>query len=201
MFPYELCSVCRKGIDLYFKRHDGQAVTCDDFFAAMADANGEDLSALRNWYSQAGTPKLEVTCEHNASAKTFTLHTKQSTPATPGQTSKAPVLIPLTVGLLGPDGQDLPLHLQVCQHCWAPCLPFPPLPCSEKGVGQHWFCLIRPFICRSAGTAAHLVSPPPSALFMRRAWLHGGLLLVLQVCWHACHTSHKSCCPLLMRVV
>lgn len=79
----------------------------------MADANGEDLSALRNWYNQAGTPRLEVTGKHNASAKTFTLTTKQSTPSTPGQTSKAPVLIPLAVGLLGPDGHELPLHLQV----------------------------------------------------------------------------------------
>ena len=79
----------------------------------MADANNEELAGLRNWYSQAGTPKLEVTCEHNPTAKTFTIHTKQSTRATAGQPSKAPVLIPLSVGLLGSDGHQLPLHLQV----------------------------------------------------------------------------------------
>jgi len=102
----------RKGMDLYFQRHDGHAVTCDDFLAAMADANGADLSAMSNWYSQAGTPQVDVSTHYDAAAKTFTLTAKQSTPATPGQPNKQPVLIPLAVGLLGPDGKDLPLHLQ-----------------------------------------------------------------------------------------
>eukprot|EP00878_Enallax_costatus_P011824 GHUV01012345.1.p1 GENE.GHUV01012345.1~~GHUV01012345.1.p1 ORF type:complete len:544 (+),score=203.91 GHUV01012345.1:419-2050(+) len=102
----------RKGMDLYFQRHDGQAVTCDDFLAAMADANGEDLADLGKWYSQAGTPKLTVTTSYDAAKKTFTITTHQVTPPTNGQTDKIPVLIPVKVGLLGPDGADLPLHLE-----------------------------------------------------------------------------------------
>eukprot|EP00798_Chlamydomonas_sp_ICE-L_P016229 gene16229-22395_t len=101
----------RKGMDLYFKRHDGQAVTCDDFRAAMADANGEDLSGLETWYLQAGTPQLEVSTVYDAAAGTFTLKCKQTIPATPGQASKMPTLIPIAVGLVGPDGQDMPLKL------------------------------------------------------------------------------------------
>eukprot|EP00210_Caulerpa_lentillifera_P005767 g5514.t1 len=102
----------RKGMDLYFKRHDGQAVTCDDFLDAMATANSKDLNSLGKWYSQAGTPELKVWTEYDAEAKTFTLTASQSTPATPGQSTKEPVLIPIRVGLLGPDGQDLPLKLK-----------------------------------------------------------------------------------------
>jgi len=100
----------RKGMDLYFKRHDGHAVTCDDFLAAMADANEADLSALGRWYSQAGTPRVDIETHYDAAQQTFTLKCKQHTPASPGQAHKEPVLIPLAVGLLGPDGKDLPLH-------------------------------------------------------------------------------------------
>lgn len=102
----------RKGMDLYFQRHDGQAVTCDDFLAAMADANGEDLSGVGRWYSQAGTPTLTVSTAYDAAKQSFTISTHQATPPTNGQPDKLPVLIPLKVGLLGPDGQDLPLHLE-----------------------------------------------------------------------------------------
>jgi len=101
----------RKGMDLYFKRHDGQAVTCDDFAAAMADAGEIDLSQFKLWYSQAGTPTLEVTTVHDAAAHTYTLTVKQSVPPTPGQPDKKPMHIPLTVGLLGTDGKELPLAL------------------------------------------------------------------------------------------
>ena len=108
----------RAGMDLYFKRHDGAAVTCDDFFAAMADANAShpaaaDMGALHNWYSQAGTPALTVSGVHDAAAATYTVTATQSTPATPGapSDSKRPVLIPISIGLLGPDGKDLPLTL------------------------------------------------------------------------------------------
>ncbi|KAI8468066.1 MAG: hypothetical protein J3K34DRAFT_523265 [Monoraphidium minutum] len=103
----------RRGTDLYFKRHDGQAVTCDDFLAAMSDANGGvDLSGISRWYGQAGTPQLTVSTSYDAAAKTFTINTRQATPPTPGQPNKVPVMIPLKVGLLGPDGKDLPLKLQ-----------------------------------------------------------------------------------------
>ncbi|KAG2500410.1 hypothetical protein HYH03_001981 [Edaphochlamys debaryana] len=102
----------RKGMDLYFQRHDGHAVTCDDFRAAMADANGVDLEALGRWYSQAGTPQLHVTTSYDAASRTYRLHCKQRTPPTPGQEEKLPVLIPIKMGLLGPDGSELPLKLQ-----------------------------------------------------------------------------------------
>jgi aminopeptidase N len=102
----------RKGMDLYFERHDGQAVTCDDFLAAMRDANpGSDLSGIAKWYGQAGTPRLTVSTKYDAAKRTFTIVARQATPATPGQETKVPVMIPLRVGLLGPDGKDLPLTL------------------------------------------------------------------------------------------
>eukprot|EP00803_Ostreobium_quekettii_P009982 evm.model.scf_576.6 EVM.evm.TU.scf_576.6 scf_576:45484-53102(+) len=102
----------RKGMDLYFQRHDGQAVTCDDFLAAMADANGKDLSSLGRWYAQAGTPQLTVSVTYDAASKEVTVKAKQLTPPTPGQDLKAPVLIPIAIGLLGPDGKDLPLKMK-----------------------------------------------------------------------------------------
>jgi len=101
----------RKGMDLYFKRHDGYAVTCDDFLAAMADANDADLEAMKPWYSMAGTPRVNVEAEYNAANQTLTLKAKQSNPPSPGQTVKEPCLIPLAVGLLGADGKDMPLTL------------------------------------------------------------------------------------------
>lgn len=101
----------RKGMDLYFKRHDGQAVTCDDFRAAMADANGADLEQFALWYSQAGTPRLAVSSSYNPAERSYTLTVKQSCPATPGQNVKQPFHIPLALGLVGADGQDLPLRL------------------------------------------------------------------------------------------
>lgn len=101
----------RKGMDLYFVRHDGQAVQCDDFRAAMADANGRDLSQFERWYSQAGTPVVTARTQYDAAAFTFTLTLSQSCPATPGQSEKLPFHIPFALGLLGADGRDLPLHI------------------------------------------------------------------------------------------
>jgi aminopeptidase N len=102
----------RKGSDLYFERHDGQAVTCDDFVKAMEDASGVDLSQFKRWYSQAGTPRLRVTDSHDAQAGTYTLTFQQSCPATPGQSEKLPFVIPVEMGLLDAKGQPLPLRLQ-----------------------------------------------------------------------------------------
>ncbi|HEX8612648.1 MAG TPA: aminopeptidase N [Telluria sp.] len=101
----------RKGMDLYFERHDGQAVTCDDFRAAMADASGRDLSQFERWYSQAGTPVVRAEGRYDAEALTYELTLTQSCPATPGQENKLPFHIPVAVGLLGADGRDL--HLNV----------------------------------------------------------------------------------------
>ena len=90
----------RKGMDLYFSRHDGQAVTCDDFLAAMADANGKDLTQFRNWYSQAGTPRVKVEERYDASTKQYQLTLHQSCPATPGQPQKKAFHIPLKMRLI-----------------------------------------------------------------------------------------------------
>jgi aminopeptidase N len=83
----------RKGMDLYFKRHDGQAVTCDDFVSAMSDANQKDLNQFKRWYSQAGTPRVKV--EESFSGNTYQVKLTQSCPATPGQDTKEPFHIPL----------------------------------------------------------------------------------------------------------
>ncbi len=101
----------RKGMDLYFERHDGQAVTCDDFAAAMSDATGVDLSQFKLWYSQAGTPSVTVTGDYDAAARSFELTLSQSLPDTPGQSGKGPMHIPLDLALLDPDGQPMPLKL------------------------------------------------------------------------------------------
>ena len=106
----------RAGMDLYFRRHDGQAVTTDDFVQAMQDAagtdSGIDLTQFRRWYEQAGTPVVEAIGSYDAAARKFTLTLKQSCPPTPGQASKLPFHIPFALGLVGPDGADLPLTLE-----------------------------------------------------------------------------------------
>ncbi|ASJ25305.1 aminopeptidase N [Laribacter hongkongensis] len=101
----------QKGMRLYVKRHDGQAATCDDFRAAMADANGVDLTRFGRWYTQAGTPHLAVSAQYSELGQTLTLTVRQTTPPTPGQPDKQPLHIPLAIGLLAPDGRELPLTL------------------------------------------------------------------------------------------
>jgi len=102
----------RKGTDLYFERYDGQAVTTEDFVSAMEDANDVDLSLFQRWYSQAGTPVLDVKTIFNEKEKTFKLDIKQSCPDTPGQKNKKPFHIPLQVGLMNKEGEDIPLALE-----------------------------------------------------------------------------------------
>jgi len=101
----------RRGMDLYFERHDGQAVTCDDFVQAMADATGVDLLQFRRWYSQAGTPVVRASGRYDAAARSYTLTLEQHTDPTPGQPEKRSFHIPVAVGLVGPDGLDVPLKL------------------------------------------------------------------------------------------
>ena len=105
-----------RGMKLYFERHDGQAVTCDDFAQAQADANpGSDLVQLlpqfKRWYGQAGTPQLHASGHYDAAARTYTLTLAQSCAPTPGQTTKEPFVIPLSLGLVAPDGRDVALQL------------------------------------------------------------------------------------------
>ncbi|HJW25217.1 MAG TPA: aminopeptidase N [Rhodocyclaceae bacterium] len=101
----------RKGMDLYFERHDGQAVTCDDFVAAMADASGMDFTQFKRWYNQAGTPHVAARGEYDSAAKRYVLTLAQSCTPSPGQPEKLPYHIPVAMGLMGPDGKDLPLRL------------------------------------------------------------------------------------------
>ena len=105
-----------RGMKLYFERHDGQAVTCDDFAQAIADANpGSELAnrlePFKRWYSQAGTPRVRAEGHYDAAARSYTLTLTQSCPHTPGQAEKLPFVIPVTLGLLAPDGTALPLQL------------------------------------------------------------------------------------------
>jgi len=102
----------RKGMDLYFERHDGQAVTTDDFVQAMQDASGVDLGQFRRWYEQAGTPQVEAAGEYDAASGRYVLTLKQTCAPSPGQATKLPFHIPFALGLVGPDGRDLPLQLE-----------------------------------------------------------------------------------------
>jgi aminopeptidase N len=99
----------RKGMDLYFSRHDGEAATVEQFVQCFADANAADLTQFMRWYSQAGTPEVAVTVTYDAKAKTYSLEIAQVIPPTPGQPTKEPMVIPLAIGLVGSDGRDLPL--------------------------------------------------------------------------------------------
>lgn len=101
----------QKGMQLYFQRHDGQAVTCDDFRAAMADANGVNLEQFALWYSQAGTPQIKVHGEYDAGNRTFSLHLQQYIPPTPDMADKQPMVIPVKVGLLSRDGTSVVFRL------------------------------------------------------------------------------------------
>jgi aminopeptidase N len=102
----------RKGIDLYFQRHDGHAVTTDDLVQAIQDASAMDLGQFKLWYEQAGTPRLDVTDRYDAASHIYELTATQSCPSTPGQPEKRPFLIPLTVGLLDAGGKEIPLQLE-----------------------------------------------------------------------------------------
>lgn len=107
----------RRGMDTYFQRHDGQAVTCDDFAQAIADANpgsalATHLGQFKRWYSQAGTPTLHASGEYDAAARSYTLTLRQSSQPSPGQPEKLPYVIPVAMGLVATNGHAQPLQLQ-----------------------------------------------------------------------------------------
>ncbi|MFA6283817.1 MAG: aminopeptidase N [Desulfurivibrionaceae bacterium] len=99
----------RQGLALYLTRHDGQAATTDDFVQAMGEVSGRDLTQFKRWYTQAGTPRLGVQGEYDNQAQTYTLTLEQSTPPTPGQPEKAPLHIPVALGLLDGQGREIEL--------------------------------------------------------------------------------------------
>jgi aminopeptidase N len=102
----------RKGMDLYFQRHDGHAVTTDDFVQAMQDASGVDLTQFKLWYDQSGTPRLDIQDHYDPASQIYELTVTQSCPPMAGQPKSLPFHLPLTIGLLGLDGHDTPLQLE-----------------------------------------------------------------------------------------
>ncbi len=101
----------RRGMDTYIARHDNSAATIPDFVAAMAEGGGVDLGDFARWYHQAGTPGLTVEDRYDPASRTYELTVAQETPATPGQDAKEPVPIPIAMGLLGPNGDEMPTRL------------------------------------------------------------------------------------------
>jgi aminopeptidase N len=101
----------RAGMDLYFARHDGEAATVEQFIQCFADASGRDLAQFMRWYNQAGTPEITVSTHFEPAQKKYTLECKQAVPPTPGQPTKEAMVIPLSIGLVGKNGRDLPLSL------------------------------------------------------------------------------------------
>jgi aminopeptidase N len=102
----------RKAMDIYFERHDGEAATIEDFVACMADASGRDLTQFFKWYEQAGTPRINVKTAYDEKAKMFDVTLEQQTMPTPGQPHKQPMHIPLNLGLIGANGEDMVLDLE-----------------------------------------------------------------------------------------
>ena len=99
----------KTALDLYFDRHDGQACTIEDWLQVFTDTTAQDFSQFKLWYSQAGTPR--VTVDESFADGTYCLTLRQSTPPTPGQPNKKPMVIPVAVGLLNSDGSEVVLSL------------------------------------------------------------------------------------------
>ena len=128
-----------KGMALYFARFDGQAVTCDDFTQAIADANPESplarhLPQFKRWYSQSGTPRVAAQGLYDAAAQTYSLTLSQSCPATAGQPGKEPFVIPVTLGLVGDDGSRLPVQIRASDD----------LSCIANSATSHTVVLTQP---------------------------------------------------------
>ena len=129
----------RRGTDLYFARHDNQAVTIEDFVGAIGDGAGRDLSPFLLWYAQAGTPELAASDSYDAASRRYTLTLRQTVPATPGQPSKQPMPIPVAMALLAPDGRELPGSARILlltgaeQSFSFDDVPAPPVPSLLRG--------------------------------------------------------------------
>lgn len=101
----------RSAMDEYFTRFDGQAVTCDDFVDVMQEVSGIDLTQFRKWYSQSGTPEISYSGHYDAATQTYRLTLTQNTPPSADQAHKEPMHMPIALGLIGTDGNDIPLSL------------------------------------------------------------------------------------------
>lgn len=126
----------RRALDLYFERHDGQACTIEDWLKVFEDATGRDLSQFKHWYTQAGTPRVKVSEDWDEGKGRYTLTLRQRTPPTPGQPEKAPMVIPIAFGLLGPEGEEFDagmLELTEAEQSWSFDLPARPVPSLLRG--------------------------------------------------------------------
>lgn len=99
----------KRGMDVYFERHDGDAATVDQFLTCFAEASGSDLDKFARWYDQAGTPEISLACDYDAEARTLRLSARQTIPPTPGQDEKQPMPTPLRLGLVASDGSAIAL--------------------------------------------------------------------------------------------
>ena len=155
----------RQGSDLYFSRHDGQAVTIEEFVSAMESVSGVDLQQFRLWYKQSGTPIVEVQSSYDAEAQTYSLQFTQRCPDTPSQIHKKPFVIPIRLGLVGADGQDLPLNSngdqsmvfalnQTAQTLVFENIPEPPVPSLLRGFSAP----IKLHYAYSSDQLAHLMA-------------------------------------------
>jgi aminopeptidase N len=195
----------REGMDLYFARHDGQAVTCNDFRAAMSDANGRDLSQFERWYSQAGTPRVSVDTYYDPDQMSYTLSLTQSCPSTPGQTQKQPFLIPVAVGLLDSSGRDMQLELDGVKQYGTTCVleltdtqqAFTFTNVSEKPVPSLLRNFSAPVILEYDYSDADLAflmayDNDPFNRWEAGQWLATRRLLALAKNFHAAHSTNGS---------
>lgn len=150
----------RKGMDLYFERHDGEAVQCDDFRAAMADANGVDLTQFERWYTQAGTPTVTASGKYDALTGTYALTVSQETKPSPGQETKEPFHIPVIVGLLDAETGAEVLPSQTLQLTEASTTFTLALP-SPSGESSSFPKDVVPSILRGFSSPVRLVHSPP----------------------------------------
>jgi aminopeptidase N len=156
----------RKAMDIYFDRHDGEAATVEDFIACMAEASGRDLRQFFTWYEQAGTPRLTVKSVHDAATSAYDVTISQVTAPTPGQAVKKPLHMPLRIGLVAQDGQDLPLMLDGKGMLNEPVIEL----CEEQQTFRFLNVKERPVLSINRGCSApvalHLDAPVKDLLFL-----------------------------------
>jgi aminopeptidase N len=183
-----------RGMALYFQRHDGQAVTCDDFAQAMADANPDSalanhLEVFKRWYAQAGTPRLQARGRWDADTRRYTLTLRQSNPPSPGQPRKLPQLIPVRVGLLAADGHELADRLLVLTEAEQDFV-FDDIPASRcrrccAGSRRRWCWTTGSTTTRCCSCCATTATPSRAGR-PASGWPCGG-------CWRPCRARKLRC--------
>ncbi|HSN84923.1 MAG TPA: aminopeptidase N [Polyangiales bacterium] len=184
----------RKGLRHYLHKHDGCAVTCDDFRHAMAEANGTDLSQLERWYAQAGTPLVRAVEAWDESSRTYSLTLTQSQRAMPDQPPPLPLPIPLRFGLLGPDGNDIPgtvrmLHLNDAEQTFT----FEDLPARPvASIAREFSAPIKLEIDRSRADLAFLMAHDSDSFNRWEAGQELGKLVLLDLVARSTSSSSEE---------